>query len=169
VRKATATPQLRVTSALFFMTPPAALYERCRDVEALPKLFAHVQSVLRSSDIGSLWTVKLGAEPISCDMVLAEDLPGRSLIWRSPPGAALAAVVALRFEPRDEGTIVTVDLDYERSRGRAITAVVRRQLEHDLHADLRRYRSVSEAGEAATTKGQPVGAQPLHALVGSHR
>jgi hypothetical protein len=92
---------------------------------------------------------------------VVDDREGAALVWESQSGGLFAFRGAARFDsaPADRGTEMTVDIDIEPSS--ALGAVVARTLGSELREGLRRFKQWVEAGEIATTAGQPTGATPV--------
>ncbi|MES2696944.1 MAG: cyclase, partial [Verrucomicrobiota bacterium] len=81
---------------------------------------------------------------------------------RSGPGADVANAGSVRFEaaPGDEGTEVTVALEYDPPGGKlgaAVAKLTRDSAGSQVYDALRRFKALMEAGEIPTTEGQSVG------------
>jgi uncharacterized membrane protein len=156
---------LHITEAVQVSATPEQVYRFWRDLQNLPRFMRHLESVTPQPDGRiSRWVARLsGAPEMSWDAEVVEDTPGQVMAWRSLPGADVENAGTVRFVelPHGRGTGVRVDILYRPPAGalgrpfaRLLTPVVRQQIREDV----RRFKSVIEAGEAPTTEGQPSGA-----------
>jgi hypothetical protein len=93
---------------------------------------------------------------------LLDEKPGQYLVWRSLPGAVIGhrGSVEFRPAPNGSGTEVTVALTYYNPAGKvgaAFAKMLGREPEQQIREDLRRFKSLMEAGEIPTVVGQPSG------------
>jgi uncharacterized membrane protein len=106
-----------------------------------------------------------GSTRIEWDSELTEDRPNERLAWRSLPGSDVthAGVVRFALAPGNRGTFVTVMMHYRVAgeAGRAVLRILGRDPNTTVREDLRRFRSLIEAGEIPTTRGQPSGRRSL--------
>jgi uncharacterized membrane protein len=93
---------------------------------------------------------------------LTEEQPARMLAWRTLPGSDVEHEGRVEFQPARGGgeTVVRVTLAYRASAGK-MGALVARLLgaepAQQVAGELRRLEQLLEAGEIATTEGQPSG------------
>ena len=152
---------LRIVDTVQVSVPPDVVYAFWRDFQNLPRFMRHLQSVTPEADGRSRWVAKLtGGPALSWTAEVVEEVPGHRLCWRSLPGADVdnAGSVSFIELAGGRGTGVRVDIVYRPPAGRLgeplarlLTPVLREQI----HADVRRFKAVIEAGEAPTTEGQP--------------
>lgn len=96
------------------------------------------------------------------DALIINDDPGKLIAWRSKEGGDVPNAGSVRFEaaPGDEGTEVTVALEYDPPGGKlgaAVAKLTRDSASSQIYDALRRFKALMEAGEIPTTEGQPVG------------
>ena len=140
---------------------PDEVYAFFRHLENLPRFMAFVDSVQRIDDTRSHW---VGRSPsggrLDWEAEILEDRPGELMAWRSRPGAPVHHSGAVRFRPApgDRGTEVRLEVEFEPPAsplGRALAHVLGAATEYMAEEDLRRLKQILEAGETATTRGQP--------------
>lgn len=155
-----------VETSVTISRPRQELYDFWRRLENLPQFMRHLESV---EDLGggrSRWTARspVGA-PVEWEAEIVEEREGRLLSWRSLPGSQVHNAGSVLFEdaPGGRGTIVRVQMELSpggnglgRILGRALGPITSQQV----HEDLRRFKSLLEAGEIPTTDGQPAGRRP---------
>jgi len=138
-----------------------ALYTRWRQLESLPQLFSHVKSVTVLGPTLSRWTVEgpAGSE-LTWDSEIVEDVPDRTIAWRSLQGAEVDSEGVVEFvpAPRGQGTEVHVRLRYHPPGGvlgRAVAALFHKNPAAQIGDDLRRLKQLVELGREPTILGQP--------------
>jgi uncharacterized membrane protein len=155
---------IKVIRACTIRRPAGELYRFWRSLENLATVIKHPVSITRISDIESEWVVSAptGGHRVRWRAVLINDEPDRLIAWRSTEGADVPNAGTVRFEPApaDEGTEVTVQLEYDPPGGKlgALVAKLTGDEAKQQVADaLRRFKALMETGEMPTTEGQPVG------------
>lgn len=156
---------VRIERAVLITVPPFEVYDAWRDFEQLPNILRHIESVTQTSARTSHWKAKVvGGVVVEWDAELTEDVPGEVLCWRSLPGSVVDMVGTLRFEPALNvmgGTVLRVDIRYQPMVGgpvlKGLTKVLNKAVVEEVKEDLRRFKAQLEAGEVATTSGQPRG------------
>jgi len=154
----------KVVRAITILKPAQQLYDFWRDLSNLPKIIKHPVEITVRSATESHWTVSAPAgRHVEWDAVLINDTPGQLLAWRSRDGAEVDNAGSVRFEaaPGDEGTEVTVALEYDPpagALGAAIAKLTRDSADSQVYDALRRFKALMEAGEIPTIAGQSVGA-----------
>ena len=140
---------------------PDEVYAFFRRLENLPRFMAFVDAVQPIDATCSRW---LGRRPsggrLEWEAEILEDRPGELIAWRSRPGAPVHHAGAVRFRPApgDRGTEVRLEVEFEPPEaplGRALAHVLGAATEYLAEEDLRRLKQILEAGETATTRGQP--------------
>lgn len=143
--------------------PPQEVYRFWRDLQNLPRFMRHIESVTPTGDNRSHWVARAPAgNPVEWDAEITEDRPGELLSWRSLPDSSVQTQGIVRFAPAPnrKGTEVHVMMSYAAPAGLLgapinylLLPITAQQVEQDIH----RCKAVMEAGEAATTIGQPSG------------
>lgn len=139
------------------------LYRFWHDFENLPTFMKHLKSVKVHNEKRSHWIANapLG-NSIEWDADILEDRENEFISWASVEGADVDNSGFVRFKkaPGDRGTEVKVVLEYNPPGG-ALAATVAKlfgeEPEQQIGDELRRFKMLMEAGEIATTEGQPSG------------
>lgn len=154
---------VKVVRACTILRPAAELYGFWRAVENLQTVIPHPCSIVRVSEVESRWSVSgPGERRIEWTSLIINDEPDRLIAWRSADGAEVPNAGSVRFEaaPGDEGTEVTVALEYNPPGG-AFAAFLAKftneEAGQQVAATLRRFKALMEAGEIPTIVGQSVG------------
>jgi len=143
--------------------PADELHLFMRNIENLPQLMSHLESVKKIDDRRSHWIAKAPAgTTLEWDVVITEDEPGRRLAWRSVEHADLAHRGSVELRPLAEGrgTALKVSLEFDPpggAIGAAFGKLFGKVPEVQLARDLRRLKQLLETGEIASTEGQPSG------------
>jgi uncharacterized membrane protein len=153
---------------------PEQAYQYWRNFENLPRFMRHLESVRTTGDRQSEW-VAIG--PLNSRLhwraEIVDERPNEFIAWRSLPESEFenSGYVRFRTAPGDRGTIITVTMRYEPlggALGKAAAGIFGKNPQFTVREDLRRFKSLMEAGEIPTTEGQPHG--PRSAVVsGLHR
>ncbi|MGF2036771.1 MAG: SRPBCC family protein [Nostoc sp. CmiVER01] len=139
------------------------LYRFWHDFENLPTFMKHLKSVKVHNEKRSHWVANapLG-NSVEWDADILEDRENEFISWASVEGADVDNSGFVRFTkaPGDRGTEVKVVLEYNLPGG-ALAATVAKlfgeEPEQQIGDELRRFKMLMEAGEIATTEGQPSG------------
>jgi uncharacterized membrane protein len=145
---------------------PEECYAFWRDLSNLSRVSEKLESVVALDERRSHWVMKgPRGTRIEWDSELTEDRPNERLAWRSLPGSDVTHAGVVRFAraPGNRGTFVTVMMHYQAGgrAGRSVSQLLRRDPDTALREDLRRFKSLIEAGEIPTTRGQPSGRRSL--------
>jgi len=153
---------ISVRKAITIDKPPEVLYRFWREFENLPRFMRHLQSV--HSSARSLRWVSTGplGKNFSWDAEIVEERENELISWRSLPGSEIENQGSVRFQPGAEGrgTEMRVELMYRPPAGKlgvAFAMLFGEEPEQQIREDLRRFKELMEAGEIATTDGQPHG------------
>jgi uncharacterized membrane protein len=165
-------PKLTFARSVAINRSADELYRFWRNVENLPQVLSHLESVKRLDDKRSHWIAKAPAgTTLEWDVMITQDEPGQRLAWRSVDDADVPnrGVLELRPLAAGRGTALKVSLEFEPPGG-AIGAAFAKLFsavpETQLASDLRRLKQLLETGEIATTEGQPSGRRtPLSRLL----
>jgi len=154
---------IRVEKTVTINRPAAELYSFWRDFENLPKFMKHLQSVVVKDDRHSHWVASAPmGQSIEWDAVIMNDEPNHLIAWASEEGADVENSGFVRFKPAtgDRGTEVKVVMEYNPPGGALAAAIAKlfgEEPEQQIGDELNRFKQLMEAGEIATTKGQPKG------------
>ncbi|MEH2125960.1 SRPBCC family protein [Nostoc sp.] len=139
------------------------LYRFWHNFENLPTFMKHLKSVKVYNEKRSHWIANapLGSS-VEWDADILEDRENEFISWASVEGADVDNSGFVRFKkaPGDRGTEVKIVLEYNPPGG-ALAATVAKlfgeEPEQQIGDELRRFKMLMEAGEIATTEGQPSG------------
>lgn len=154
---------LRVQRRMTINRSSEDLYAYWHDVEKAPTFMRHIASVTRTGERTSHWTAKGPfGRTIEWNSEILQDMPGRLIAWHvhGKPNTANAGKVTFEPAPANQGTIVTLELDFLQLNGPLLASVrniVGQAPEREALEDLRHFRELMEAGELPTTHGQPTG------------
>lgn len=161
--KLPANTALHVERAFTINRSPEELYGFWRQLSNLPRFMDHLERVDVIDDRRSHWVAKGPAGTrMEWDAEIIEDAPNQRITWRSLEGADVSNDGTIRFEPAPagRGTEVRVSMAYVPPAGKLGAAVAKlfgENPEQQIREDLRRFKSLMEAGEIPTTEGQPSG------------
>lgn len=142
---------------------PDAVYAFWRQLDNLPRFMFHLQEVRTLGNGRSRWSARgPGGTTLTWEAEIVDDVPNERVAWRSvgDPLVANAGAVTFRPAPRDQGTEVTVDLEYSLPGGRVAAAIARLFGENpsqQIEDDLRRCKQILEIGEVPVSDGFPEG------------
>jgi uncharacterized membrane protein len=154
---------VHVTKTVTINRSPQELYAFWRNFENLPRIMRHLESVTMLDGNRSHWKAKA---PISMtvewDAEIVNEKPHEVIGWRSLQDAQIPNAGSVRFKPLEygRGTEVKVELGYVPPAGKlgaTVAKLLGEEPEVQIEDDLRRYKQLMEAGEIATTDGQPSG------------
>lgn len=139
------------------------LYRFWHNFENLPTFMKHLKSVKVYNEKRSHWIANapLG-NSVEWDAEILEDRENEFISWASVEGADVDNSGFVRFKkaPVERGTEVKIVLEYNPPGG-ALGATVAKlfgeEPEQQIGDELRRFKMLMEAGEIATTEGQPSG------------
>lgn len=154
---------IRVEKTVTINKPAAELYRFWHDFENLPQFMKHLKHVAVIDAKRSHWIANapMGAS-VEWDADILEDRENELISWASVEGADVENSGFVRFKPApgNRGTEVKVVIEYSPPGG-ALTATFAKlfgeEPEQQIGDELRRFKMLMEAGEIATTEGQPRG------------
>jgi len=156
--------EIRITEVVTIERPQEELYSFWRDLENLPQFMRHLESVRNLDGSHSHWSARVpgGLGTINWEAEITETRAFERISWRSLPGAPIfnTGTVLFREAPGGRGTEVQVDIAYSPPAGTIGAAAARMlnpALSRMIREDVRRFRSLMEAGEVPTVAGQPSG------------
>jgi uncharacterized membrane protein len=150
-----------IEAAATIARPPDEVYAFFRRLENVPRFMAFVESVQPTGATRSRWVARTPTgQTLDWEAEILEDQPGQLIAWRSDPAALVHHTGAVRFRPAPggRGTEVRLDVEYDppgSAVGRSIAVLFGSATEYRVDEDLRRLKQILEAGETATTRGQP--------------
>ena len=156
---------IRVSKTFTINAQPDEVYSFWRQLDNLPRFMRHLESVEPLGSRMSHWVARGPAGMrIGWDAEMIEDTPQR-ISWRSLDRADVAnsGTVEFRPAPGDRGTELRVRLQYDPPGGKAgkwFAKLFGEAPEQQLHEDLRRVKSLIEAGEISQSQGSSRAVQP---------
>jgi len=154
---------IKVEKTVTINKPADELYRYWHNFEQLPTFMKHLKSVTVIDNKRSHWIANapLGAS-VEWDADIIEDRENEFISWASVEGADVDNSGFVRFKPApgDRGTEVKVVIEYAPPGGvvgSTIAKLFGEEPEQQIGDELRRFKMLMEAGEIATTEGQPRG------------
>jgi uncharacterized membrane protein len=154
---------VKIARAVTIRKPAAELYTFWRNVENLPTIIQAPVAITALSPLESHWVVSgPGNATVAWDALVINDHPNSLIAWRSRDGADVPNAGSIRFEPApgDEGTEVTVALEYDPPGGKLAAFFAKlsgKEGGQQVDRTLKRFKALMEAGEIPTIEGQSVG------------
>lgn len=152
-----------VNKAVTINRAPEDLYQFWRNFEHLPQFMDHLVSVKNLGGNRSHWVAKapLG-KTVEWDAEVTEDVLNRRIAWRSLEGADVYNAGSVEFTPApgNRGTMLRVEMSYDPPGGKIGATVAKlagQAPDKQVPVDLMRFKQLLEAGEIASTEGQPAG------------
>lgn len=154
---------IKVERAVTINCPADELYRFWRNFENAPRFMKDVESVQVIDNSHSHWMAKtpLGTT-IEWDAEVIDERENRLISWRANGWTIAPSAGTVRFEPATggRGTVARLELEYKQLKGPIGTALAKflgKIPENEARDDMRNFKELMEAGEIATTKGQPTG------------
>jgi uncharacterized membrane protein len=141
---------LYVSTSVIVERPAEALYRYWRDLENLPRIMPHLQSVQVLGENFSHWIAHAPwGGRVEWDAELIDDVPAQRLAWRTIDDSEVFNAGSVRFTPLADGayTEVTVELLYVPPAGAVGAAVARlfgKDAGQDMFADLAEFKRIIE-------------------------
>jgi uncharacterized membrane protein len=155
---------VKIVKAVTIRAPAAELYRFWRNFSNLSQIIRHPVKITVLSETESEWSVSapFSDKKVTWRATVINDKPPGLIAWRSDPEAEVPNAGSVRFEkaPGDEGTEVTVALEYDAPGGKVGAVLAKLSPDapsHQVADTLRRLKALVEAGEIPTIEGQPVG------------
>jgi len=154
--------RIRVEKTVTILTKtPEELYRFWHNFENLPTFMKHVKSIRVIDEKRSHWVANAPmGNSVEWDAEIITDQENRLIAWASVEGADIEHSGFVRFTPAPpgRGTEVKVVIEYQPPAG-AVGATIAKlfgeEPEQQIGDELRRFKMLMEAGEIATTEGQP--------------
>ena len=154
---------IKVEKTVTIDKPADELYRLWRNFENLPRFMKHLKHVTVIDEKRSHWIASAPVgNSVEWDAEIVREEENRLIAWASVEGADIDNSGFVRFQPAPagRGTEVKVVIEYNPPGG-AIAAGAAKLFgeapEQQIADDLRRFKQFMEAGEIATTEGQPSG------------
>jgi uncharacterized membrane protein len=132
---------------------PLEVYAAWRDLESLPLVMPHVERVENlSGGTRSRWTLAGPGDTRTWEAEIFEDVPGERIAWRADDAPVRhAGTVRFAPAPGGRGTEIHIEIEYVAPGGPlgAFGMRFRKPPLRSLELDLRRFKSVLEAGDVA--------------------
>lgn len=155
--------KVKVEKTVTINKPAEELYRFWRNFENLPRFIKHLKEVKVYDEKKTHWIVEgLLDRTLEWDAVIVEDRENEIISWASVQSAEIenSGVVQFKPAPGNRGTEVKVVREFNPpggAIGNAIAKLFGEDPKHNLTEDLRHFKMLMEAGEIATTEGQPRG------------
>jgi uncharacterized membrane protein len=126
--------------------PAAELYRFWRNVENLPRVMSHVESVERITDTLSRWRAQgPGRTTVEWTAEIINDVPDQIIAWRSIEGSDVVSAGSVTFAAAGDGrrTRIRVRLQYSPPGGKVGAAIARlmgRDAATAIRGDLDRFK-----------------------------
>jgi uncharacterized membrane protein len=140
---------------------PEELYRFWRNLENLPTFMKHLKSVQVIDQTRSHWVADapLG-ESVEWDAEIINEQENQFIAWASVEGASVENSGFVRFKPAPpgRGTEVKVVIEYNPPGGQLTANLAKlfgKDAKQQIGDELRHLKMLMEAGEIATTEGQP--------------
>ncbi|WP_445634058.1 SRPBCC family protein [Nostoc sp. DSM 114161] len=155
--------KVKVEKTVTINKPAEELYRFWRNFQNLPRFIKHLKEVKVYDEKKTHWIVEgLLDRTLEWDAVIVEDRENEIISWASVQSAEFqnSGVVHFKPAPGNRGTEVKVVREFNPpggAIGNAIAKLFGEDPKHNLTEDLRHFKMLMEAGEIATTEGQPRG------------
>ncbi len=143
---------VRIETSITINRPREELYRFWRNIENLPRIMRHLESVRSSSPTRSHWTARgpMGTS-FEWDAEIHTERPSELISWRSLPGSDVDTAGSVHFlqAPAGRGTELRVVLKYDPPAGKVGASVARllgEAPEDEITEDLRRFKETMESG-----------------------
>ncbi|MDT7603997.1 MAG: hypothetical protein QOF61_1994 [Acidobacteriota bacterium] len=154
---------VKVEKSLTINREPEELYSFWRNFDNLPRFMKHLEEVRVIDPQRSHWVAKAPAgTTVEWDAEVYNEKENELIAWRSLEGSEVDNAGSVHFTPAPggRGTEVRVVLKYDPPAGiigAAVAKLFGESPAQQIDEDLRRFKQLMEAGEVATTTGQPSG------------
>lgn len=154
---------IKVEKTVTINKPASELYQFWHNFENLPKFMKHLKFVKVFDEKRSHWIANaLFGNSVEWDAEIIEEKENEFISWASVEGADIknSGIFSLKKAPAERGTevkIIMVYYPFGGVIGATIAKLFGENPEQQIGDDLRRFKMLMEAGEIATTEGQPRG------------
>ncbi len=172
--------ELHAEASFIINTTPEEAFRFWSNFENLPRFMSHLESVKVTGDRRSEWTMRGPLQMrIKWNAEIVDQRENQWIVWRSDPNSTIPNNGSVQFRPApgNRGTQVTAAIQYTPPAGpigKAVASVFGKNPQHVVREDLRHFKQLIEAGEIATTVGQPHGRRSMtvkakHAILDDNR
>jgi uncharacterized membrane protein len=156
---------VHVVESVLINKPASDLYDLWRNLENLPRIMSHLESVRVLDEQRSHWVAdapRLVGGRVEWDAEIIRDEPNTRIAWRSLPGSQIdqRGMVSFLPAPGERGVIVRVDVEYRPPAGQVghwVATLLGEDPARQIHDDLRKLKQTLEIGEVVTVEGQSRG------------
>ncbi len=154
--------KVEVQKAVTINKSQSELFTFWRNFENLPQFMNHLESVIVVDEKRSHWKANapLGYT-VEWQAEITNEVPNEKIEWRSMEGSDIPNTGKVEFRPTtNRGTEVVVHITYEAPAGKigALAAkIFGEEPNQQVSEDLRRFKSLMEAGLIMKIEGQPSG------------
>ena len=153
---------VKVRKTMTINRPIEDVYNFWHNFENLPTFMKHLKEVRDEGNGRSHWVATSPTGTVEWDAEITADRPNEMIGWRSLPDSQINNVGGVHFRPapNNRGAEVEVSLVYEPPAGAAGALIAKLFGEEptvQVTEDLRRFKSLMEAGEIPTIEGQTHG------------
>ena len=150
---------IRIDASVTVNKSREELYRFWRNLENLPRIMKHIESVKEIDGKRSHWVVKAPAgRNVSWKAEIVNEIPGELIAWRALPGADIDNAGSVHFEAApDGGTEVRIVLRYSPPGGLVGALVARlfgEEPSQQLREDLYHFKHLMETGEMRKHPGK---------------
>lgn len=144
---------VKVEQTIVINRPADQLYSFWRDVENLPRVMRHLDSVEATDRQRSHWIAKgpMGIR-VEWDAEVFNERENEMIAWRSLPGGDIETAGSIHFRPlADQGTVIEVSMKYNPPAGivgATIASLLGRGLEDEMTEDLRHFKKFMESPQS---------------------
>ena len=155
--------EIQVERSITVQKSASEIFDMWRTASNLPRFLTHLDSVEPESDTVATFRARGPAGmKFAWKNRINEERANSTINWESVDGSQIenSGGVEIRELPADRGSEVRVSLRYVPPAGKlgwAVSMMMGQNPEQMLREDLRRFKQLMEAGEFATTDGQPHG------------
>lgn len=144
----------RIEKAFTIQCAPDTLYGYWRDLENLPSIMSHLESVEVIDNLRSRWSAKgPGGFRAVWEAEIIDDTPGQRIAWRSVGGTVPnAGAVSFTPAPADRGTELHLEMEWTApggALGKSFASLFGGDPAFMVENDLRRFKATMEAGYVA--------------------
>ena len=147
---------VHVDESVTINRPLPELYKFWRNLENLPRVMTHLDSVERLTETISRWRAKGPAGThVEWTAEIINEVPNQVIGWRSIESSDVVSAGSVHFDDAGAGrTRVRVRLQYSPPGGKAgaaLASVFGRDAATGIRTDLNRFKQLVESGEIATS------------------
>ena len=154
---------VKVEHAVTIDRPVGEVFLYWRNLENLPLFMTDLYMVTQTTPTVSHWVVRTdNGLTLQWDAQIIEERENEMISWRSLPDADLDNAGSVWFTPAagGRGTVVKLSMKYSPPGGKiavGLAKIFKDDPKKHVVEDLFRFKSLLEAGEIPTTRGQPSG------------